>query len=194
MQGFGFVAGEHVSVQVGGTGSEPSSGPIQTVADRLGRLRLSLHAYVPCDFQTPPPHLIAVGDRGTSVVTELFDYSVCPICNPQLGLACPVVPVAAPGATVARSGTVLLSVGLHPFAVRRGASVRARIQTQGADRIRLTVEYPGHRTSHRIAKIQGGGLAVLHWRVPRSVPSGPARVQVESLANGTTVQSSFLVK
>lgn len=172
LQGFGFVPGEHVSVQEN-FGSLTTPSPVTALADNQGRLHFSLQAYVPGHCSTGPvPLVLASGDQGTAVAAPLSWRD--PIMSP-----CPVV---SPGrSTTARASAVAsqpIAASLHPSSGHPGATERLHVRAEGASGVSLTVTYAGGSTAHRSATVPSSGYTTVRWVVPSSGSSGVAHIEL----------------
>jgi hypothetical protein len=222
IEGFGFVPGEQVALHIVEPSAVVAPPAPHVVADELGRIQATVQAYLPppCGSWGGLPLLVAIGDKGTSVVTRLFWPRPWPLV--ALDMPCPVFrqpggppnPGSAPGTTptstppgitptsTSQNPTVptqqpssdVLSIRLHPTTVHPGGIERAIIEADGAGSVRLVIRYPGHRIAHLSRQIGGSGHLVVRWRVPRTVHHGRARVHVTFEPEHISLLAEFTIR
>jgi hypothetical protein len=206
IQGFGFAAGEHVSIRETNIAQASQLAAVATSADASGRFEITMQAYVP--FPCGPgsasgPELVATGDKGTSLVSRLNWI------NPLLMVACPVhvgpgdpgtpppdnppVPAANSG-TGAQTPSTLLALRLRPATARAGRMEHAVVRTAGTGVATLIVRYPSHGATHRSIHVPTSGAAGIQWRVPRSVHSGTAAIRLTFEPGHLSLQGSLTVR
>ncbi|MDQ2743100.1 MAG: hypothetical protein M3Z66_12510 [Chloroflexota bacterium] len=186
-QGFGFRAGEHVTLQVVDPAGhfDESASRTETTADGQGRIMATLHAIVPAACTGLAfPLIVATGNEGTSVSAHLFWLRPMILC-PLRG-----APVSGTGST-ASSGAIL-GVSLRSPSVHRGRLERATIVSDAAGTVSLTIKYRGNVTMHRTVRVSAGSPAIVRWRIPLHAKLGRAWIEVAS--PGMSLRSMFTVR
>ncbi len=220
LNGFGFVAGERVSVQQLASSLYPAVPAVAGVADAQGRIQFPVQVYLPpfCSGPFFVPRLVATGDHGTSVVSTVFVRQMvmiaCPYHRPPGGgtpapgnpqppapgaVQNPSIAPVSPGAANAAAPTSAdvtpaLSFRLHPAVGHPGKLERAAVQTATGGRVSLSVVYPAHRVVHASATVGAGGHTTLRWHTPRHTHAGAAHLTVTFEPGQLSLQGSFHVK
>jgi hypothetical protein len=115
-----------------------------------------------------------------------------PGCHSCGGPPVPPTPVA----TLAQ-GTVpvahTVSVELAPTHIKRGATAKASVSADAADKVLLVVHYHKGKPTTYHATVGSSGKLVKTWKVPRAAPLGKASVKVTVHGSGDPYSTTITV-